>query len=408
LQFISHEEGRIRFIEPTGTDQAGIEDANRSFEVALFGEKINSTATNKPGGFDSDGANAKVSMLNGTTAEGRIGPGVVLKVMAGDKIKAFTNAWYQPTGMDNTTDNTLQTIITNLLGQLTPGIAGKGTGAENVTNGLLQPGMQSFLNTQFPASSAPKAYLSWILLDEEQFTMVSASSGTVPVPQITAAMQKQLLQSNGGTDIEMTKNGYLYIYVSNESKGNVYFDDIRVEHTRGALLEETHYYPFGLTMAGISSKALKPNYAENKYKYNDHELQSKEFTDNSGLELYDYGARMHDPQLGRFWQIDPKCEIFPHFNPYNYCFNNPMLFVDPDGMKAVYNWDGANKGQYTDNGNIVSWDEVQQQYQIGDHAQTTSVMLAPEYESDGKTVQKDYGTGALTTIVNQAVKTVVV
>jgi len=153
-------------------------------------------------------------------------------------------------------------------------------------------------------------------------------------------------------------------------------------------------------MQGISTKAAGK--LENKYKYNSKELQSKEFSDGSGLELLDYGARMQDPQTGRFNQIDPKCELYPHYTPYNYCFNNPILFIDPDGMLAKYNWDD---GKYYDEGKEVGWDKVQQQYQIGDYATTTSVMVAPEFESDGKTIKNDYGTGALTIAVNEAVKT---
>jgi RHS repeat-associated protein len=84
-------------------------------------------------------------------------------------------------------------------------------------------------------------------------------------------------------------------------------------------------------MAGISSKAAGS--LDNKKEYNGNELQSKEFSDGSGLEMYDFNARTYDQQLGRFFEIDPMTEEGGQesLSPYHFSYNNPIRYNDPSG-----------------------------------------------------------------------------
>ena len=96
------------------------------------------------------------------------------------------------------------------------------------------------------------------------------------------------------------------------------------------------YHPIGLTMAGISDKALKTGYAQNKYRFSGKELQNGEVSDGIGLEEYDYGARFYDMQVGRWQSIDPKSDKFFGFTPYSYTTDYLINIVDPDGRDAIF------------------------------------------------------------------------
>ncbi len=52
-----------------------------------------------------------------------------------------------------------------------------------------------------PQPGVPKAYLNWMILDEEQFKLVTGSYGAVPIPAITGTTEREVMQANNGNDI---------------------------------------------------------------------------------------------------------------------------------------------------------------------------------------------------------------
>ncbi|MCU7551147.1 DUF6443 domain-containing protein [Chitinophagaceae bacterium LB-8] len=278
----------------------------------------------------SDGAvSDRLYRVNGST--NKTGLAMAVKVMAGDVLNIHGKSYYNATDNFNNSNSTtlaLRDILDAFLN--TPGnvAVGKGVTApqlEGVNTGLIP---SSFIRgNNGENSNTPKAYINYILLDE-QFRYMGGGFSRVGG---SGAVKNHWFSDAALQNIAVEKNGYLYVYVSNESNVDVFFDNLQVIHTRGPVLEETHYYPFGLTMAGISSKAM--GMLENRRKFNDGtELESKEFSDGTGLELYATEFRSYDPQIGRFHQMDELADDYEDWSPYVFAYDNPISYNDPLGL----------------------------------------------------------------------------
>jgi RHS repeat-associated protein len=254
--------------------------------------------------------------------------------MAGDKFNLNVNSWWKSTSSPGTPVSPLSELITALSNGIAPISGGHATSSELTSSGLSSAAATGFLNSQSYNSSRPKAFVNWIFLDE-QFKYYSGGFAQVGASNVYT--------THTYTNTPVNKSGYLYVYVSNETPNiDVFFDNLQVTHIRGPLVEETHYYPFGLTMNGISSKALNFGNPENKEKFVEQILD-----DDLGLNWYQFKWRNHDPQIGRFLQVDPLSDKYVYNTTYAYAENRVIDGIDLEGLEYLKSIDKFK----TDNGN---------------------------------------------------------
>lgn len=120
-------------------------------------------------------------------------------------------------------------------------------------------------------------------------------------------------------------SSYIYEYFLKDHLGNTR----AVVDQSGTIKQIQDYYPFDMEMN--QGNAL--NTSSNLYKYNGKEKQVE-----LGLDQLDYGARFYDAEIGRWNVVDPLAEEMRRHIPYNYTFDNPIRFIDPDGRKPKDPW----------------------------------------------------------------------
>ena len=121
---------------------------------------------------------------------------------------------------------------------------------------------------------------------------------------------------------------FRYIYQYKDHLGNVRVSYVKNSKGDLQVMDTNEYYPFGMSfIKGNSlggSSVYDPMAIPYNYKYNGKELQE--------TGMYDYGARMYMPDIGRWGVVDPLAEQYRRHSTYNYAVNNPIRFIDPDGM----------------------------------------------------------------------------
>ncbi len=280
---------------------------------------------------------AKVVRLN--AARGSLAsPKLQLRVLPGDTVLLKVHSKYV-----NLKQSSLDASV------IAGALLGTATGYYAVLDGstgatLIQNGAGTTLATlgSSQTTGIPDAGLSYFLLDEKGDTIqgamgyvaINSSAAVWDLASLTAPHQELALAVTN-----ITKPGFIHIEVGMKAGAaaeniDLYFDDLEVEHRQGILLQENHYDPWGLNLAGIERQATP----DHLFHYNGKERQTE-----LGLNWIDYGFRNYDPQIGRWHSPDPVSHWAESLTPYRYGLNNPARYIDLLGL-----WEGTNGGYKTD------------------------------------------------------------
>jgi len=186
-----------------------------------------------------------------------------------------------------------------------------------------------------------EATLEFIAQPEGYIMPVSATNGSV------TGFDK------GSNTITYSSYDYVFQYVDHLGNIRLSYSDKGKDGSidSGDIIEESNYYPFGLKHLGYNDVVYGGNDLAQAWKFGGKELNAE-----LGLDWYDITARNYDPALGRWMNIDPLAELMRRHSPYNYAFDNPIFFIDPDGMTPTpHAVSAAQSGNFASIGSAISF-----------------------------------------------------
>ena len=194
-------------------------------------------------------------------------------------------------------------------------------------------------------SSAEIATYSWFADGSKYSVLDNTNNGYYYIGSLIYA------SSSGKLQIESTNFAGGRINIVENTLTNTFSQDIQYHHkdhlgsvraitdNSGSVIEQNAYYPFG------GRHTFGNTYAQttNRFKFNGKEEQTA-----GNLGLLDYGARMYDANIGRWFVQDPLAEENISFSSYNYVSNNPISRIDYKGL--LDDWVENKNG-------VIYWDE---------------------------------------------------
>jgi RHS repeat-associated protein len=169
--------------------------------------------------------------------------------------------------------------------------------------------------------------LNWLVFDDK-YTLLPGKSG---YKRLTSAPKEKgqdvAHERLFSPQITIDQAGYVYIYYSNEETTllDVFFDDFKVDYVKSPVVQMDDYYPFGLAFNSYRAE----NSIENKIRF-----QGQEHVDDLNLGWDSFKLRNHQPEIGRFFNVDPLSEKYFYNSPYAFSENKVTSHVELEGLEA--------------------------------------------------------------------------